>query len=520
MKTIHLLSILFLISGEAISQIPSGVISLEDAAFNPYYFNKENIPKVYGKVLNLTEEEIADLKVNYTLVTPLESYQQKKTCSLNPDGTFDLELEYAFPYQQIWLTVGDLFYSGIYANKDLNIEIDAAVIKPNKETTYFIGPGIKFDGVDGPLNLFTSKHTLFKRNEQQEIGQKIQALVMNPLNDDKLFMKKYDSLYAELRDLDQEYFQQNPSSFSWIISNQRESEYLGELCMLYLNRPLNAELFERVKNHKGYTVSNEDMLFYNYYFYYLDAMSKRKRILQNAPDDLVAETLHTIKIIDSLHNPSKSDFLKIKFSSMDPEEQKVILQTALSEIKTKWCKEVVQQEFEKTQEKLAAIHNILSESKSLKDKNLGEPILEMPFGAKLYQVDTGNAKNLLSMLRSSFNNKALFVDFWATWCGPCISEFPYSKKLKEATKDQPIEFVYLCTSNSSNLEKWKSKIAEYKLSGIHIFVEESIENEMMDLFSFSSFPSYLFIDTKGENKPGYYRPSMMDTESFIKLIEK
>ncbi len=519
MKTIHLLIALLLFSSRAISQIPSGVISLEDAAFNPYYFNKENIPKVHGKVLNLTEKEIAELKVNYTLVTPLESYQQKKTCSLNSDGTFDLELDYAFPYQQIWLSVGDLFYSGIYANKDLSIEIDASVIKTNGKMTYLIGPGIRFSGTDGFLNESTNSHTLFKRNDQQAIIQKIQALVINQPANYNLFIKTYDSLFTLLNDLDLEYFQQHPSSFSWIISNQRKSEYLGNLCMLHLNQPMNPELFERVKNHKGYTVSNEDMLFYNYYFYYLDAMTKRKRTLQNAPDDLVAETLQTLKLLDSLHTPSKSDFLKIKFSSMDPEEHKVILQTALTEIKTDWCTEVVQQEFEKTQEKLAAIHNILGESKSLRDKNLGEPILEMPFGAKLYQVNSGNAKNLLSMLRSSFTNKALFVDFWATWCGPCISEFPYSKKLKEATKDQPIEFVYLCTSNSSNLEKWKSKIAEYKLSGIHIFVEESIENELMDLFSFSGFPSYLFIDTQGENKPGYYRPSMMDPEMLIKLIE-
>ena len=32
--------------------------------------------------------------------------------------------------------------------------------------------------------------------------------------------------------------------------------------------------------------------------------------------------------------------------------------------------------------------------------------------------------------------KVLYIDVWATWCGPCIKEFPYLKKLIEDYKDK------------------------------------------------------------------------------------
>lgn len=60
----------------------------------------------------------------------------------------------------------------------------------------------------------------------------------------------------------------------------------------------------------------------------------------------------------------------------------------------------------------------------------------------------------------------------------------------------------MCTSSGSNLKTWKNKIAELKVSGTHLFVEASIEAELMELFSFSGFPSYAFINKKGEYKPG------------------
>jgi len=334
---------------------------------------------------------------------------------------------------------------------------------------------------------------------------------------------------------------------------------------------MNQELFERVKSHKSYLISNNGMGFYNYLFTYLSISSKRNneidysnfknysklnhnekliidtitmnsdKISANQAFDLsqmetsinkanqflrdtliVARTQNSIFLLDSIFDYPKADLLKINLTSKDIVEQKLMLETVLSNTKTKWCRKVIQSEYEKSLVKLISINERLNKSKTfVNDNNLGQPISEMPFGAKLYRADTINSNTLLSNIKSSFKGKALLIDFWATWCNPCLQEMPYSKKLHEETKDLPIEFIYLCTSRGSNVEQWQLKIAEFELKGTHIFVEQDIVNELMSLFSVNVFPSYVFINSEGEYKAGAVsNMSIMDKNKLIELINE
>ena len=137
------------------------------------------------------------------------------------------------------------------------------------------------------------------------------------------------------------------------------------------------------------------------------------------------------------------------------------------------------------------------------------------------------AANIKSLDGKAFNTatinndgKPFIIDFWATWCIPCISQFPHSKKLSDESKDLPIEFIYLCTSESSDTDKWKTKIAEYKLSGTHIFVEKSIESSLMNIFSASGYPTYIFINRDGEYQPGVLkRPSELNKKELAELLK-
>jgi thiol-disulfide isomerase/thioredoxin len=483
-------------------QIPKNALTVEDKEFNNYFFNGVNIPVVKGKVLNLSKEEIKQMKIEYSIVTPFADLQRKKNCELNADGTFDIILDYPFPYQQIWIIVGDLFFTGLYANRELYVELDAQILKSEKSPA-FNAPGVQYLGKDGALNTYMNNHILHRREKRLEIDQAIQGLT-----DKSVHIKKYDSLYSVLTELDNEYIKQNPSDFSWLLINERQSQYYGNLCVDNWGKKMPTELFEKVRRHKAYLTSNEGMLFYQYLFLYLQIGNS------------VVEAANLIKTMDSLFTQSKSDFLKIKFSDTDPNQQKLILETVLPTVKTDWCKLVIQNENNNTINKLESINKTLGESKAIVSGNqLGQPISELSFSAKLYKVDTLNAKTLLINLKDSFQNKALFIDFWATWCGPCIQEFPKSKKLHENTKDLPIEFVYLCTSEGSDAEKWKTKIAEFELSGTHIYVDKKIMTEFMEMFSWSGFPSYVLINTKGEYKPGIGRPSNLDKDKLAEWIK-
>jgi hypothetical protein len=99
---------------------------------------------------------------------------------------------------------------------------------------------------------------------------------------------------------------------------------------------------------------------------------------------------------------------------------------------------------------------------------------------------------------------------------------PHSKKLQEASKDLPVVFVYLCTINGSSESKWKSKVAELQQPGIHFLIDETLDAELSNYFSFSGYPGYAFIDKAGNYRPGAIKrvSNIENKEALAALINK
>ena len=77
----------------------------------------------------------------------------------------------------------------------------------------------------------------------------------------------------------------------------------------------------------------------------------------------------------------------------------------------------------------------------------------------------GNRKNL-----SDWLGNYVYIDVWATWCGPCCRELPAFHKLKEEFKDKPICFVSI--SIDADEAAWRAKIEKDSLDGIQLRVNE------------------------------------------------
>jgi thiol-disulfide isomerase/thioredoxin len=97
---------------------------------------------------------------------------------------------------------------------------------------------------------------------------------------------------------------------------------------------------------------------------------------------------------------------------------------------------------------------------------------------------TGQKVNL-----SSLKGKTIYVDLWATWCGPCMAEMPHLKTLKETFKnDKNVAIVSLSIDDSNAL--WLKYLKNNNSEGI----QWRINRLKLDAYSIISVPRYLIID--------------------------
>lgn len=113
---------------------------------------------------------------------------------------------------------------------------------------------------------------------------------------------------------------------------------------------------------------------------------------------------------------------------------------------------------------------------------------------------------------SDFKGKVVYIDFWASWCLPCIMENKEVKKIKPLYKD--VVFLYITRDKSDSV--WRDAINKQEIEGIHLM---GGDNVVFDHYKAEGVPKYVLIDKKGRivtaNAP---RPS--DAEALKALIDK
>ncbi|WP_242084553.1 TlpA family protein disulfide reductase [Aestuariivivens sediminis] len=144
---------------------------------------------------------------------------------------------------------------------------------------------------------------------------------------------------------------------------------------------------------------------------------------------------------------------------------------------------------------------------------------------RLYEINSETYKNLapgnpapdfelpdsVGKLRrlSDFKGSVVYIDFWGTWCYPCIQEIPDALKLQEKYKNQPVIFLYVAMEyDSINIADWKefivgkntrfSELLNNKpFPGIHLVAERQFLNESISAYKINFAPTHVLIDQKG-----------------------
>ena len=97
-----------------------------------------------------------------------------------------------------------------------------------------------------------------------------------------------------------------------------------------------------------------------------------------------------------------------------------------------------------------------------------------------------------------FKGKYVYIDVWATWCGPCRAEIPSLKKVEERYHGKNIVFVSISVDVDKDHEKWKNFVTEKQLGGVQLFADKNWNSDFMKSYGINSIPRFILIDPNGK----------------------
>lgn len=101
-------------------------------------------------------------------------------------------------------------------------------------------------------------------------------------------------------------------------------------------------------------------------------------------------------------------------------------------------------------------------------------------------------------LLESRRGKIVYVDFWASWCMPCLDEMPVSARLREKYADEDVAFVYFSIDRKE--DDWKGAMTTAKLNGVedNYLILNSTTSEVLRELNISTVPRYIIYDKNGK----------------------
>jgi len=172
-------------------------------------------------------------------------------------------------------------------------------------------------------------------------------------------------------------------------------------------------------------------------------------------------------------------------------------------------------------------HHILEEEKSIIANQAQKSYLESIRQEMLNEkAPSFILKNIYGkdVSLDDYQGKVIVLDFWATWCGPCIKAFPAMKKLRNEMSSRGVEFLFISTlessvndssSENSLNEKITKVLAKKEVSEFTVLIDVLKENfyETANKYNVAGIPAKVVIDGKGNIR---YKSSGFSTEESLR----
>lgn len=121
----------------------------------------------------------------------------------------------------------------------------------------------------------------------------------------------------------------------------------------------------------------------------------------------------------------------------------------------------------------------------------------------------GHVTNFKEVLEK-YRGKVVYVDIWASWCGPCLASVPHSKELIKEYQKADIVFLYL--SKDDQIKSWKNALESHALEGENFIMTNRNVSNFIKEINLTGIPRYLLFDKQGnlvaKNAPGPQGPEI------------
>jgi len=398
----------------------------------------------------------------------LEGVNFSKKISIEDNGTFTDTLD--LPYDGMYyLLLSDEKSYYIYLEKGFNLQFET-------NADDFINT-MKYSGNGQDENNY-----LIQKNKVIEsklgIQSNFDSIIKIYSVDEKAFIKKIEDLKKSILD----------KLESSTIKNQKfvtnEKKEIDILCLKY---------YEQYSPYHGYAIENREF--------------KASDEFPKAGDDFDMNDEEIFKHSYAYRGLISGIFQRIMYATQT--EDKTPFDKGMEKLKT-IKSEIIRSELTKNmlyELNLSAqdidkiykgimansIDSTFNEELTQKYKILKKIVKGSPSPTFNYENINGGKTSL-----ESLKGKFVYIDVWATWCGPCIAEIPALKKVEKEYHGKNIEFVSISIDDKKDFEKWKKMVADKELKGVQLFADNDWKSDFVKNFAIDGIPRFILIDTEGK----------------------
>lgn len=157
--------------------------------------------------------------------------------------------------------------------------------------------------------------------------------------------------------------------------------------------------------------------------------------------------------------------------------------------------------------------NIKDEKVKAEAKTQYEKVQKLAVGSPAPTFNYENYNGGTTKLED-LRGKLVYIDVWATWCGPCRAEIPFLLALEKEFHGKNVEFVSI--SVDEDKAKWKQFVEQQGLKGVQLFADKAWDSQFVQDCLIQGIPRFILIDKEGKiidiDAP---RPSSVEIKEII-----